>query len=288
MAPRLILVPVSGVESDWLALETALGVARGLGAHLEVLFLTPDPRDSVLVLGDGLSTLMVEEIMSATESVWQQRAIAARRSFDALVSAAGLKVVADPAEAGGVTIRWRERVGRADEEIIAEGQLADLMVFGQVPGHHELRETQVLESALLYTGRPVLLTSQPQPTVGRRVAIAWNGKLEASRAVAAAHPFLATAERVSILTLRAGGETAGHEGARLADYLAWHGIGASVETIAPEPGPPYAALVRRAVALETDLLVMGAYGHSRVRELILGGATRHILTHGGPAVLLAH
>ena len=287
MTPKIILVPFSGADTDLVALEAALSVARRFDAHLEVLFVTPDPKDSVLVLGDGLSTLMVEEIMTASETVWGERRKAARRNFEAVAAEAGLRQVSGPDGAGGVTIRWREKVGRADEEIIPEGQLADLTVFSHLPEHHDLRETQVLESALLYTGRPVLLAAKSQPTLGRVVSIAWNGRLEASRAVNAALPFLAAAERVHILTLRTA-QTLGGEGRRLADALGWRGIAAAVSVIETEGGPPFAALTRRAADLGTDLLVMGAYDHSRVRELILGGATRHVLTHDGPAVLLAH
>ncbi len=287
MVPKLILVPFSGTGTDRMALETALGVARGFDAHLEVLFVSPDPKDSVLVLGDGLSTLMVEEIMTATETVWGQRRKAARTIFETVAGEAGLRQVGGPAEAGGVTARWRDSIGRADEVIIAEGLLADLMVFAHLPGRHDLREVQMLESALLHTGRPVLLASRPQPAIGRTIAIAWNGKLEAGRAVNAALPFLAAAGQVHILTLRAG-HTSGGEGGRLAEALAWRGIAASVSLIEPGETPPFAALMRRAGDLGCDLLVMGAYGHSRVRELILGGATRYVLTHEGPAVLLAH
>ena len=287
MTPRLILVPLSGTDTDRTALLTAHGVAARFDSHLEVLFVTPDPKDSVLVLGDGLSTLMVEDIMTASETAWQARAAVAKAAFEAVVREFGLRRVEGPDGGGGVTIRWRQRVGRADDEIIPEGQLADLLVFAHKPGHHDPRETQCLESALLYTGRPVLLAAKPQPTLGRNVAIAWNGRLEASRAVNAALPFLAAAEQVRILTLRTG-DSAGDHGERLVQALAWRGIAAGVSVIEPEGSPPFAALTRRAAETGTDLLVMGAYGHSRVREMILGGATRYVLNHDGPAVLLAH
>ena len=287
MTPRLILVPLTGTDTDRTALLTAHGVAARFDAHLEVLFVTPDPKDSVLVLGDGLSTLMVEDIMTATETAWQARAAAAKASFEAVIREFGLRRVEGPDGRGGVTIRWRQRIGRADDEIIPEGQLADLLVFAHKPGHHDPRETQCLESALLYTGRPVLLAAKPQPTLGRNVAIAWNGRLEASRAVNAALPFLAAAEQVRILTLRTG-DSAGDHGEGLVKALAWRGIAAGVSEIEPEGSPPFAALTRRAAETGVDLLVMGAYGHSRVREMILGGATRYVLHHDGPAVLLAH
>ena len=288
MSPKFILVPASGAEEDRVALESALAVARRFNAHLEVVFIAPDPRDSVLVLGDGLSTLMVEEVMTASETLWSGRRTAARRTFEAVAGENRLREVSGPGEATGVTIRWREAVGRADEEITGKGRLADLMVFAHRPGQPDPRAAQVLESALLYSGRPVLLVSgTPPPAIGRTVAVAWNGRLEAGRAVAAAMPFLSTADRVHILTLRSG-HVPGDEGERLVESLAWRGITATANRIEPAGGPPFAALTRRAEELGADLLVMGAYGHSRVQEMILGGATRHVLGHAGPPVLLAH
>ena len=139
-------------------------------------------------------------------------------------------------------------------------------------------------------GRVLLIADwagTPPPAIGHTVAVAWNGRLEAGRAVAAAMPFLTTADRVHILTLRSG-HVPGDEGERLVESLAWRGITATANRIEPAGGPPFAALTRRAEELGADLLVMGAYGHSRVQEMILGGATRHVLGHAGPPVLLAH
>ena len=286
MTLKFILVPLSGTDGDRIALEAALAVAPRFEAHLDALFVAPDPRDSVMVLGDGLSTLMVEDIIAASRSAWDERRQQARRAYEAVVAGRGLREVAGP-EPGGGTVRWRELTGRSEEILITEGRLADMLVFARRPGQPNARETEVQESALLLTGRPVLLASAAPITLGRSVAVAWNGRLEAARAVTAAMPFLAAADQVHILTLR-GGHATGSEGASLAQALAWHGIAATATAIVPDSGPPFAALVRQATALGCDLLVMGGYGHSRVQEMILGGATRYVLTHDGPPVLLVH
>ena len=286
MTLKFILVPLSGTVGDRTALETALAVASHFKAHLETLFVAPDPRESAVVLGDGLSTLMVEDIIAASRSAWDERRREARRSFEAAVAGRGLREVAGP-EPGGGTVRWREVTGRTEEKLIAEARLADLLVFARSADRSDAHETQGRESALLQSGRPVLLASTPPATLGRTVAVAWNGRLEAARAVTAAMPFLAAADQVHILTLRAGHAT-GSEGARLAEALAWHGIAATATAIVPESGPPFGALMRQATDLGSDLLVMGGYGHSRLQEMILGGATRYVLTHDGPPVLLVH
>jgi nucleotide-binding universal stress UspA family protein len=294
MTLRTILVPLLGADDDRAALETAVVVARRFGAHIEAVFVAADPKDSVLVLGDGMSTLMLDEIMQAAETTRQRRLEAARRSFEK--AAMGLAQAEVPAATfAEATIRWRETVGRVDQVIAAEGRLADLTVVagtepapGARPGVHDGGGYhEGLEAALLFTGRPVLLARTPSPSLGEVVAIAWNGTPEGSRAVAAALPWLGGAAQVHVLTVGSS-ESSADNGDRLAAYLAWHGVAARVSAIEPGPDAVGVAILRRTRDLGVDLLVMGAYGHSRMRELILGGVTRHILTHRGPTVLMAH
>jgi nucleotide-binding universal stress UspA family protein len=100
-------------------------------------------------------------------------------------------------------------------------------------------------------------------------------------------PFLRRAGTVHILTA-ATSITSAEEAGRLADYLAWHGIQARINTIEPANEPVGSALMTRASELGADFLVMGGYGHSRMREMILGGVTRYVLAHPGLPVLMAH
>jgi len=100
-------------------------------------------------------------------------------------------------------------------------------------------------------------------------------------------PFLRRAATVHILTAQSA-RTTGEEATQLADYLAWHGIHAGIQMVKPNDEPVGSAVVTRASELGADFLVMGGYGHSRVREMILGGVTRYILTHPSLPVLIAH
>ena len=119
------------------------------------------------------------------------------------------------------------------------------------------------------------------------VAIAWNGTPEARSALAAAMPFLNEAVAVHLLTaVSARTDADTHDGIR--DYLAWHGIGSDVHVIEPGDGAIGAALMRKASTIGADLLVMGGYGHARLRERILGGVTHHIVNHPELPILLAH
>jgi nucleotide-binding universal stress UspA family protein len=122
--------------------------------------------------------------------------------------------------------------------------------------------------------------------LGGTVAIAWNGSAQAARAVEGALPFLAGA-KVTVLTAAEKDEFVAAP-AELSAYLAWHGVSASTATVEADSDAAGEALLAEAGKLGADLLVMGGYGHSRVREVILGGVTYHVLGNAEIPVLMAH
>jgi len=288
MSFRSLLVPLFGVEQDRAALNAAFAVARDFDAHVDALFAHPDPRDAVPVLGDGVSGTVIEEIMRAAEEDSDRCRASARLQFDEAVGDAGIQISELPPVEDEVTARWLERRSRPEELIPQESRLRDLTIFGAAPQNDEGVIEAAIENTLMNSGRPLLYVSDAPPDeIGRSVAIAWNGKPEAARAVAAAMPFLESAESVRILTA----ETTTIEsdvGRRLIEYLAWHRVFASLVTVTPGAVPAGKALADKATEIGADLLVMGGYGHSRMREMILGGVTRYILAHPGLPVLLAH
>ena len=135
-------------------------------------------------------------------------------------------------------------------------------------------------------GRLLLAPSGGAEHIGRTVAIAWNGSVEATRALLGALPLLKQAALLHVLTVPGAG-TADEQAAALAAYLAWHELSVQQHALYPETSVGV-ALLAKAKELGADLLVMGGYGHSRVRELIFGGATRHVLHHYDLPVLIAH
>lgn len=283
MAIRRILVPVEGSVCGRTVLLTALDVARAHGAHVAAVHVRPDPRVGVPLIGEGMSAGMVEELIALTEKETTTRARDARALFDEIHGESGLPLSSDPAEFGA-SISFVEADGREEEEIAQRGRLADLIVLGRPSQQPDTDATVIFNAALFESGRPVLVApTEPQP-FGRRIAIAWNGNVEAARAVHAAMDFLHRAESVDIFA--ADPDTSGNaDGGALVDYLAWHGIGARLQPLA-EAGSVGDA-VGKAVA-GADLVVMGAYSHSRLRELILGGVTRHMLENTASALLMAH
>jgi nucleotide-binding universal stress UspA family protein len=195
----------------------------------------------------------------------------------------------------GVSAEWREIPEGADADPAVHARYADLAILGQLDpdsGEPDMIRPRP-EQVALASGRPILVVPYAGnfPDLGRRVVIGWNASREAARAVNDAMPLLTAAEIVSILTIdpregpRAHGEL---PGADISLHLARHGVKAEIERTVSADLPVGEALLSRAADLGADLLVMGAYGHSRARELLLGGATRSLLRSMTLPVLMSH
>jgi len=288
MSFRTLLVPLFGAERDRPALDAALTVAREFDSHVDALFAAPDPREVVPMMAEGMSGAVIDDLMRAAERNVANRRDKARASFEAALAAAEVARSDAPPIDEVPTARWVETGGRMDDVGITEARLSDLAVFSNFGPDEGGEGETAIESALLGSGRPILLVGEKVPDeIGRVVAVAWNGRAECARAVAFALPFLRTAERVIVLTAETAA-TKASAGARLVDFLAWHRIDATLENPRPTGEPVGKILSERSVALGCDLLVMGGYGHGRMRELILGGVTRQIVARPRLPVFMAH
>lgn len=287
MAIRVILVPVNATAAGEAALATAFALGRRFDAHVAALHVRADPRTAMPYIGEGTSGVVVQEIMLAAQRDAEERALSARALFDRLCEEHTILVVEAPS--AGPSASWSEETGREDEAVARGGRLCDVIVVAgrpEEPGSPPA--TATVEAALLESGRPVLIAPPGGArSLGARVAVAWNGSAEASRAVAAAIPVLAQAEKVAVLTAGEG-EDALMTADGLVRYLAWHEIAASAEVLSPGPEGAGVRLLEEAERLGADLLVMGAYTHNRLRQMIFGGVTRHVLTHARLPVLVAH
>ncbi len=289
MTIKIILAPVSGSDHDTVTLATAFLIAHDFDAHVDVLFARRPPSDAVPMVGEGVSATMVEQLMESAAQEWERRESDARRAFEAAVHGFGVSKHDVSPGPGTVTAAWRVADGREDEVVTRASQLSDLLVLGNEPaGSSDAQLTVTLESALFRGGRPLLLApATPPREIGRAVAIAWNGSVEVARAVAGALPLLHRATDVHILTA-ATRKTDPSVAGPLADYLAWHGILATPRRLDPGGDPVGGVLLAAASDLGADLMVMGGYSHSRLRELILGGVTRFVLAQAGIPILMSH
>ncbi len=195
----------------------------------------------------------------------------------------------------GLSFEWRHASGYPSQTAALHGRYVDLIVLGQLdPDDLQGPLFRPLpEEVALAVGRPILVVpyAGSWSGIGRRVLIGWDASREATRAVDDAMPFLVGAEAVTVLAVDPAEAPAGHgevPGADIALHLARHGVRATVEATVSAGIGVGNALLSRASDLEIDLLVMGAYGHSRMRELVLGGATRTILESMTVPVLMAH
>jgi len=290
MAIRTILAALTGPHDHAATLDMAFAVAARFDAHVAAMFARPDPGAAFkgLYHEEGWRAFVHEmETMRALETDAERSAADAREEFERARTKAGAALVEDAKNARGLSAHFGEVTG-GNDVLADEGRLADLVVFSRADLGGQPRGYLLFEAALLSAGRPLLVTPTPAPAnLGATIAVAWHGNVHAARAVAGAMPFLERARAVHVLTV-ATDVTASGEGDRLARYLAWHGIDARSVTLRPEGRSVGAALLDRAGELGADLLVMGGYGHSRVREVVLGGITRHVLAHAGLPVLIAH
>jgi nucleotide-binding universal stress UspA family protein len=285
---KIMLVPMSGGLADRAALGVALSLARDFDAHVDALFVRPHPADAVPLLGEGMSGAMIDEIVHAAEAETKLLLEAAKRTFTEAVAKAGVTETAAPTAVPAPTAAFRELPGRLEEEVATEGRLTDLIVLPHCGHDPNGRMSLAVESALLGSGRPILLVPpEPPKEIGRRVAVGWNGGAESARAVAGAMPFLHAAEAVTVLTAQTPATPAAAAG-RIAQFLAWRGVATTVQVVHPGGDTVGHALLNTAKADGCDLLVLGGYGHSRMREMIMGGVTRYMLAHADMPVLMAH
>lgn len=290
MTIRTILVPVRGDGKGEGALDCARAIARRFNAHIDVIHARAKPAD-MLPYGVLMTDTMREAILSAAETQAGTEEERVRDLFKAYCEANDLVVTDDftpDSKAGaskGVSISWRELTGKQAELVGVWGRLADLIV---VPKPGKDLGANTLEAALMQTGTMTLMAPDgPVSNLGDGIAVAWNGTAEAARTVKALLPLLAQASSVSILTTDVDGTDSELGAPHVQRYLACHGIGSSVQEVGRDRDIGL-ALLDAAKAAGADILAMGAYGHSRRRELIMGGATNEVIKFAEMPVLMLH
>lgn len=285
---KTILVPVSDGATGAAPLDAAIRLAAEFGSHLTALHVRTDPTEAVPLVGEGMSGALVEDMMTLAEEEAARRAEGARRAFDEACARHKVPLANAPG-AGGMSAEYVDIVGREEECVAWRGRLSDMVVMGRPVEGAETPSLMTLNAALMESGKPTLLVPATSLTgIGGRIVVAWNGSAEAGRAVAMAMPLLERAAEVHVLSIAEDERTTSVPAGELCAYLAWHGIEARCHTLHAPGSQSGEALLREASARGADLLVMGAYTHSRLRQLILGGITRHVLSHAEVPCLLSH
>ncbi len=287
MTIKSILVPITGSDVGRAALEAAFIVAREFDAHIEGLSVSTERSEIQLFRQSQLDKSAHLEALKALETQAAEKVEEARRLFDDFIAQHSIDVSDDPADSGHPTVSWQVAVGRGAEVVGQVGGAFDLVVVSLPTVEPGQPSRETLEAAVFNTCRPVLLAPASLPkSLGRSIVIGWNRSVQAGRAVFAAMPFLARAKRVQIVTVTTGAKR-GPSHLDIARNLAWHGINAQIKEIPPDQRSVGEVLLAETTDFGADLLVMGAYSESRLRERIVGGVTRQVLLRGALPVLMA-
>lgn len=291
MKLRKIMIPFVETGTCDAAFEAGLVLARHFGAHLDAVHSRPR-----IVLPAGLYyPVVVPYIESNYDALSEAVAKAARElksHFDALCQTHGLTVLDSDDEAvkPGLSASWNEYEARSVYDLSDRARLRDLTVMVRPEDVDRRDEYGLMEAILFGSGRPLLVLGRDMRVrhVPASVVIAWNGSREAGRALTAAQPLLAAAQSVSVVSV--GEMPEGELSAEAAAaYLRLHGVPAEARHI--ERGTFERAEDAMMDLIEADkpeLVVLGAYSHSRLQQMVLGGFTRHLLHQAPCPILMTH
>ena len=284
---RKILVPIRADGKGASVLGHAAAVARRFGAHISAAHCRPRVED-LEPYGVQVPVYLRRQFGEQALELARAEEEKLRAEFGILAERYGLRIVDRPGEGEGPTVAWQEESGKQVDVIKRRGRLAELIVVAK-PDRDRNLGANTLKSALFHTGRPVLMcpsTDTPPTTLGDHVSIAWNGSMEATRAVALARDLIDRAAKVTVLT--AGREEVhGATAEDLIEFLAIRGVTAQLDRFTPK-GRPARALLERSAAVGADLMIMGAYSDSHERESIFGGNTQIVVDEATGPVVLVH
>jgi nucleotide-binding universal stress UspA family protein len=259
---------------------------------IDALHVQPDPMKIVLnaAVHQFETTHGSRELLHDLQRQASARSAKAKEAFDKF-AARHLAAHAFASAQSGVSAGFRCVEGDPLDETISTARFADIVVISRASANEQFSTDQIA-NVLVGCGRPVLLVPPSERgAIGGTIAIAWKEKAEAARAVTAAMPLLTRAKKVIVLSVEEhSGQTAacGASAERLATQLARHGMNVEALGLVAKPHDGAGTLIEKAKELQADLIVSGAYSHSRVRELAFGGFTRSLLAKCELPVMLLH
>ncbi|MEM8571567.1 MAG: universal stress protein [Pseudomonadota bacterium] len=280
-----ILVPVRGDGMGEVVLSHAAILAHNHNAHIVVAHCRPLPQE-YLPYGVPLPAFARKTILQQSAQLSDQEEAGLRDKLHDVAQKLDLTETESP-DGSRATVQYVEETGRMMDVVRHNGRLADLIVVAK-PDRDRNLGTNTLKAGLFQTGRPVLMCppmSEPPADFGARIAIAWNGSLEAARMVALTLDLIGTAKTVTILS---GGKGAVHGATteELVGYYAHRGVTASVRRF--DANNPGQSLIDKAKEADAQLLLMGAYGVSHERETLFGGNTQAVVDNADLPVVMAH
>ena len=289
MTTKSILAVLIGPDTDRSVLHCAGTLASAFSAHIAVTHVRDLPRATAVMGYEGVQPYINDELEADLNRRADEVEAESRANFDAFVERSGFETRTEPALLDRPTVSWESVEDYGPDIVRRRGGGYDIIVLGQPAGGPSNLDLLSVEAALFATGRPVLVVPEEVPaTIGEKVLIGWNRSGPAARAFHAAKALLLErARRVRLLSVTTGAKQ-GPPAEDIRDNLAWHDIQAEIRELSPDYRSIGEVLLAEASAIGADLLVMGAYSRSRLRQLILGGVTQHVLTRAPMPVFMAH
>ena len=280
---KTILLPFYDDDAAEAALDVSRQLGDRFGSYVEGLFVMRPPQ---IIDGEGI--VLADSYLTQLKEEGRRLGDRARARFDDCVATRGLATGSLAEPAGGMVIGWREMEGLEGQVVGDHGRVFDLIVIGREFGHPWVDWHVMAEAALFESGRPIIIAPDKRGEIlGENVVIAWNHSTETARTVALAMPLLAGARAVTVVGVRGWG-VPGPNADQLCGHLTRNGIAAGARTVEPDGRSPGEVVLDECAALGADFLVKGAYTQSRLRQLIFGGATRHIMMNARIPTILAH
>jgi len=268
---KTILVPTEDGNAMRSALETALILARQCDSYIEGFALRWE----------------IAEFTEADHREIARIEVQARTTFESFMREHG--VPRSTTTADRPSFGWLDNAPEGDAFVGNYGRVFDVIVMSRSDRNSSRLHNQAINSGLFESGRPMLLAPpSPLSQIGTNVLIAWNRSTEQARATAFAMSLLQKADRVTVLTIIGGTEVSGPSAEQFTQYLRRNRIGAELKKAELDGRSTGETILATAQSLGCDLLIKGAYTQSRLRQMIFGGATQHVLDNAMIPVLLAN
>lgn len=278
---RAVLVPFSGKVNATMMLEASFRFARENGSHLTCLHLLNDP-DKLGGMFDEMALYTPGSAQDESTRLSQKMLQQAKRSFAAVAEYMEMET------GEGKKCSFLHEHGNFEEAIIRRGRLSDVIFMRQTGEDQTPEQDVALHAALFGTSKPVIIVPERKiHSIGHNIAIAWSESRESALALHHAMPLLKNAKRVTLLVGQKSSKDAAASSKPVLSYLARHGIKAKYEPVITE-NHMEEAILTKCGEIGADLLVMGAFSHHRIRQLILGGMTKYMLKHADIPLFMAH
>lgn len=292
MSIKTILVPFGGQDTEIGTLQTALSLAKLYNAHVEVWHVSPNPyKEVTLYSGPSMAIpYFDEETIKALKEFYVENRKEAKSKYFKIIRENKIPHLDNPGNVMTPSVSFHWANGDVEHIISTRARLTDLIVLCRSPKRGGSRFPDVIDSCLFKTGKPVLLI--PPGKSARRLngkaVIGWNASIESSRAVNASLPLLQKGKALIVTAMTNEAKNFPIPAKDLAEHLERHEIATKVLQVDTGKTSPSEILLKAVKNMDAGLLVIGAYTHSRLREVILGGVTDHMLRKANIPVLMMH